>query len=111
VSLVTLGALAMPFCFFSLGRIVNWLILVQIASQFVWQCAGVLLLNRYRPDVAQPFVMWLYPVPALVALALWLYVFFSAPLDGMLFAAGFLATGVLAYTLFARSERARAGLG
>jgi amino acid transporter len=100
VSLVTLGALAVPFCFFSLGQIVNWLILVQIVSQFIWQCAGVILLQRYRPDVPQPFRMWLYPLPAIVALGLWLYVFVSAPLGGMLFAAGFVATGVVAYFAF-----------
>jgi len=102
VSLVTLGALAMPFCFFSLGQIVSWLILVQIVSQFIWQCAGVILLRRYRPDVPQPFVMWLYPVPALIALGLWVYVFVSAPVSGMLFAAGVVAAGVAAYFLFAR---------
>jgi amino acid transporter len=102
VSLVTLGALAIPFCFFSLGQIVSWLILVQIVSQFIWQCAGVILLRRYRPDVPQPFVMWLYPVPALVALGLWIYVFVSAPVSGMLFAVGVVAAGVAAYFLFAR---------
>ena len=100
VSLVTLGALAVPFCFFSLGQIVNWLILVQIVSQFIWQCAGVILLRRYRPDVPQPFVMWLYPLPALVALALWIYVFVSAPIGGMIFAGGVVAAGVAAYFLF-----------
>ena len=102
VSLVTLGALAIPFCFFSLGQIVSWLILVQIVSQFIWQCAAVILLRRYRPDVPQPFVMWLYPVPALVALGLWIYVFVSAPVSGMLFAVGVVAAGVAAYFLFAR---------
>jgi amino acid transporter len=100
VSLVTLGALAIPFCFFSLGQIVSWLILVQIVSQFVWQCAGVILLRRYRRDVAQPFVMWLYPLPAVVALALWIYVFVSAPLSGVLFAAGFVLAGVAAFYVF-----------
>jgi len=99
---VTLGALAIPFCFFSLGQIVSWLILVQIVSQFIWQCAGVILLRRYRPDVPQPFVMWLYPVPALVALGLWIYVFVSAPVSGMLFALGFVGVGTAAYALFAR---------
>lgn len=102
VSLLTLGALAVPFCFFSLGQIVSWLILVQIVSQFVWQCAGVILLRRYRRDIPQPFVMWLYPVPALVALTLWSYVFLSAPPSGMLFAIGFVATGVVAYAAFDR---------
>jgi amino acid transporter len=103
VSLLTIGALTIPFCFFSLGQIVGWLILVQIVSQFIWQCAGVMLLRRYRPDLAQPFVMWLYPAPALVALALWIYVFVSAPLAGMLFALGFAASGVAAYFSFARA--------
>jgi amino acid transporter len=110
ISLVTLGALAVPFCFFSLGQIVNWLILVQIVSQFIWQCAGVILLQRYRPDVPQPFRMWLYPLPALVALGLWLYVFVSAPASGMLFAVGFVAVGVAAYLIFANKAGPRPGL-
>src|SRR6185369_8432774 len=66
-------------------QLVNWLIQVQILLQFVWQCAAVILLRRYRPDIAKPFRMWLYPLPALVSLAMWLYIFFSAPLSGMIF--------------------------
>jgi len=107
VSLVTLGAMAIPFCFFTLGQIVNWLILVQIVSQFIWQCAGVILLHRYRTDVSQPFRMWLYPIPAVVALVLWTYVFLSAPASGVLFALGFVATGVIAYFMFAAASARR----
>src|SRR5206468_3003259 len=62
VSLLVLGAVAIPFCFFSIGSLVNWLILVQIITQFVWQAAGVILLSRYRKDIGQPFRMWLYPI-------------------------------------------------
>jgi hypothetical protein len=62
VSLVTIGAVTIPFCFFSLGQLVNWLIQVQILLQFVWQCAAVMLLRRYRPDIPKPFKMWLYPL-------------------------------------------------
>ena len=102
VSLVTIGVSAVPFCFLSLGQIINWLVLLQIVSQFVWQCAGVILLRRYREDVPQPFVMWLYPAPALVALALWIYVFVSAPVSGMLFAVGVTAAGVACYFAFDR---------
>jgi amino acid transporter len=104
VSLVTLGALSLPFCFFSLGQIVNWLILVQILSQFIWQCAGVMLLRRYRRDVPQPFVMWLYPLPALVALGLWIYVFLSAPLGGIAFAAAFVLAGLGSYLVWIRRQ-------
>jgi amino acid transporter len=100
VSLLTIGAIAIPFCFFSLGQLVNWLIQVQILLQFVWQCAAVMLLRRYRPDIAKPFRMWLYPLPALVSLAMWLYIFFAAPLSGMIFSVAFFAAAVAAYFVF-----------
>ena len=100
VSLLTIGAVTIPFCFFSLGQLVNWLIQVQILLQFVWQCAAVILLRRYRPDIPKPFRMWLYPLPALVSLAMWLAIFLSAPAAGMLFSVAFLAAAVLAYVVF-----------
>ena len=102
VSLLTIGLVALPFCFFSLGQLVSWLIQVQILLQFVWQCAAVILLRRYRPDIVKPFRMWLYPLPALVSLAMWIAIFFSAPPAGMLFSVGFLAAAVVAYAVFDR---------
>ena len=113
VSLLTIGAVALPFCFFSLGQLVSWLIQVQILLQFVWQCAAVMLLRRCRPDIAKPFRMWLYPVPALVSLGMWLYIFVSSPLPGIVFAAVFLGVAVTAYYLFQRraSDDDSAALG
>jgi amino acid transporter len=89
-----------PFCFFTLGQLVSWLLLVQILLQFIWQCAGVILLRRYRRDIAKPFRMWLYPVPAIVSLAMWLYIFATAPMAGILFSAAFLAAAIGAYGIF-----------
>ena len=105
VSLLTIGAVSLPFCFFSLGQLVNWLMQVQILTIFVWQCAGVLLLRRYRRDLRQPFTMWLYPIPALVALAMWIYVYATGPTAGITFSIGFLATSVALYFVFARTDR------
>ena len=100
VSLLTIGLVAIPFCFFTLGQLVSWLIQVQILLQFIWQCGAVILLRRYRPDVPKPFRMWFYPLPALVSLAMWVYIFLSAPAAGMLFSAAFLAAAVTAYFVF-----------
>jgi len=105
VSLLTICAVALPFCFFTLGQLVSWLIQVQILMQFVWQCAAVILLRRCRTDVAKPFRMWLYPAPALVSLAMWLYIFFTASAAGMAFSFAFLATAVAAFFLFDRQKR------
>jgi hypothetical protein len=92
----------MPFCFFSLGQLVTWLIQVQIMMQFVWQCGAVILLRRYRPDIVKPFRMWLYPLPALISLTMWIYIFVSAPTAGVLFSAAFFAAAVAAYAVFVR---------
>jgi amino acid transporter len=105
VSLLTIGAVSLPFCFFTLGQLVNWLMQVQILTIFVWQCAGVLLLRRYRRDLPQPFTMWLYPMPALVALAMWVYVYATGPTAGITFSAGFLAGALALYFFFRLKDR------
>ncbi len=107
VSLVVITLISIPFCFFTLGQLVSWLIQVQILLRFIWQCAAVILLRRYRPDVPQPFTMWLYPFPALLSLTLWLYIFFSGPREGIVFSFAFLAAAVVAYFVFARGSASR----
>jgi hypothetical protein len=46
--------------------------------------------------------MWLYPLPALISLAMWLYIFVSAPAAGIIFSVAFLALAVAAYFIFQR---------
>ena len=65
------------------------MIQVQILLRFIWQCAAVILLRRYRPDIPQPFTMWLYPWPAILSGALWLFIFFTGPWEGIVFSFGF----------------------
>jgi amino acid transporter len=100
VSLLTVGLLAVPFCFFSLGKLATWLIQVQILLCFLWQCAGVILLRRHRKDLPQPFVMWLYPIPALLSGALWLYIFIAGPREGILFSFAYLVASIAAFVVF-----------
>jgi amino acid transporter len=111
VSLLVIGLVSIPFCFFTLGQLVNWLMQVQILLRFIWQCAGVILLWEYRKDIPQPFKMWLYPLPAIVSGALLIYIFFSGPIEGMSVSVLVLLAGVGAYFLFLRtaSGQRRAG--
>jgi amino acid transporter len=104
VSLITLGIISLPFCFYTLGQLVSWLIQVQILLRFIWQCAGVILLYQLRKDIAQPFKMWLYPLPALVSLALWLYIFLTGPAEGIVFSVLFLLASIVAYYVFERVQ-------
>jgi amino acid transporter len=104
LSLATIAIVSIPFCFFSIGQLMSWLIQVQILLRFIWQCAAVVLLRRYRPDIPQPFTMWLYPWPAILSGGLWLLIFFTGPWEGILFSFGFLLAGLAAYQFFRRGR-------
>jgi amino acid transporter len=97
LSLAMIAALSIPFCFFTLGQIVSWLIQVQVLLCFIWQCAAVVLIRRYRSDIPQSFTMWLYPWPAVLSGALWLFIFFTGPWEGIVFSVAFLLAGVASY--------------
>jgi APA family basic amino acid/polyamine antiporter len=79
VSLLVMGGIAMLFCFFKLADVVAALVVIRIAIQFLAQIIGLLILRATRPDVPRPFKMWLYPVPALIAIIGFLYVVFMRP--------------------------------
>jgi len=102
LSLATIAIVSLPFCFFTLGQLVSWLIQVQVLLYFIWQCAAVILIRRYRPDIPQPFTMWLYPLPAIVSGALWLFIFLTGPWEGIVFSVAFLVVGIAAYAVWAR---------
>jgi amino acid transporter len=105
VSLLVIGAVSIPFCFFTLGQLVSWLIQVQILLRFIWQCAAVVLLRKYRPDIPQPFTMWLYPVPAYLSGLMWMYIFFTGPWQGIAFSVVFLGITLVAYQAFLKGQR------
>ena len=103
VSLLTVGLVSVPFCFFSLGQLATWTVQVQVLLCFIWQCAGAILLHRYRKDIPQPFTMWLYPLPAVASLVLWLYIFFSGAKEGVLFSFAYLLVAVAAFAVFKKA--------
>ena len=103
VSLLTVGLVSVPFCFFSLGQLATWTVQVQVLLCFIWQCAGAILLHRYRKDIPQPFTMWLYPLPAVASFVLWLYIFFSGAKEGVLFSFGYLLVAVAAFAVFKKA--------
>lgn len=102
VSLVTLGLLSTVFCFFDLSSIIQALVVIQILIQIIGQIVGLTLIRRYRPDIQRPFEMWLYPLPSIVALVLWLLVLFSTGTHIVLLGLAVLIGGIALYLLRAR---------
>jgi amino acid transporter len=101
VSLLVLGALSIAAGLFPLGTVIDALIVTRIVVQFMGQAAGLMLLRRRAPDLPRPYRMWLYPVPALVALLGWAFVFATTQPRVILFGVGVLALGCLAFLLTA----------
>jgi amino acid transporter len=100
VSLLVLGALSIVAGFFSLGTVIDAMIVTRILVQFMGQVFGLMLLRRNAPDMPRPYRMWLYPVPALVSLLGWIFLFATTQLEVMLFGVGMLVLGGVAFLLW-----------
>jgi amino acid transporter len=100
ISLLVLGAISIVAGFFSLDTVIDALIVTRILVQFMGQVVGLMLLRRKAPDMPRPYRMWLYPVPALVALLGWIFVFATTQIQVILFGVGVLAMGCVAFLLW-----------
>ena len=103
VSLVTIGLLALPACFLSLGDVINALTAGLVIIQSIAQLGAVVLL-RVR-GIRAPYRMWLFPLPLLLALGGWIYIFCSAGTNAIVFGCVTLAAGVVVYVVRARFAR------
>jgi len=97
VSLLAVGGAGILFAFlFRLGDVIKALIAIRVLVQFVSQAIGLMLLRRSGRQHF-PFRMWLYPLPALLALIGWLWVFFSSGKFFIALGSGVLLAGVATY--------------
>ena len=77
----------------------------RILIQFIGHTIALFLIRARRPDIERPFNMWLYPLPALVSLGGYLYVFSSLGLKFIGFGFLTLALGTVVYLVVARRQR------
>ncbi len=97
VSLVVLGVLSIVAGFVSLGMVIDALITTRILVQFIGQIGAVTLLRRRAPHMPRPYRMWLYPMPSLVALVGWIFVFATTPPTVVAFGLGALLLGLVCF--------------
>ncbi len=97
VSLVVLGVISIVAGLVSLGTVIDALITMRILVQFIGQIGAVTLLRRRAPDMPRPYRMWLYPLPSLVALLGWIFIFATTPPLVIAFGLVALLLGVLCF--------------
>ena len=104
ISLLVVGVVSIVCSFFSLGVVIDALITTRILVQFIAQIGAVSLLRRQKGDRAT-YRMWLYPLPSLLALAGWIFVFATSDVRVILFGLGTLLLGVVVFMAWSRHAR------
>jgi len=101
ISLLALGVVAAAFCFLRLRDAIAALVVIRILLQFLVQAVGLIVLRSTRPDMPRPFRMWLYPLPALAAIAGFLFILFNRvnAWKEVRYAAVILLTGLAIYMI------------
>jgi APA family basic amino acid/polyamine antiporter len=107
VALLALGGMGLLFCFFSLADVISALVVIRILLQFLLQAVGVIVLRVRRPEMPRPFRMWLYPIPALLAMLGFTYIVVKRhdSLKEIRYAAVILIIGLIIYMVRAWRNR------
>jgi len=100
VSLLLVGGLSIAFSFVDLSTLIDALLTTRILVQFIGQIGAVILLRRLKPAAERPFRMWFYPLPALIALAGWIFLFWTTEWKLKIGALGSLALGGLCFLVW-----------
>ncbi len=103
VSLVTLGLLALPASLLPLDVVIAALTAGIVLVQGVAQIVALAVVRTAKRDA--PFRVPLYPLPALIALAGWLFLFASTGAAPIAFGIGTLCAGAIVYLVRARVAR------
>ena len=105
VSLIVMGVISILCSFVSLGLVIDALITTRILVQFIGQIFAVMLLRERAPEMPRPYRIWLYPIPNLVALAGWIFIFATSDLNVILFGLGSLLLGVVFFLIWSKVTR------
>jgi len=102
VSLLVIGVVAIICSFFSLGIVIDVLIATRIIVQFAGQIFAVALLRKNSPRMERPYRIWLYPLPSLIALAGWMFIYLTLDREIIIFSLAALAAGAVSFLAWSR---------
>jgi fructoselysine transporter len=105
VSLLVLAGLAFLFSIsLKLKQAITGILAMRLLVQFIGQAVGVMLLRKRRGTQGLPFKMWLYPLPAVLTMMGWAWLFWQTGATRK-WGLAEIALGALAYLIRAREMR------
>ncbi|MGK3206169.1 APC family permease [Amycolatopsis sp. MEPSY49] len=102
---LTMGAITILGSLFTLTTVINAAVATLVIIQSLAQVAAIVVLRRRQPELRRPYRQWLYPVPTLIALVGWVYIYISADWLSIGLSVGWIVLGALAYLVYAKAER------
>jgi amino acid transporter len=101
---ITMGAITIIGSLFTLTTVINAAVATLVIIQSLAQVAAIVVLRRRQPDLPRPYKQWLYPLPTIVALVGWVYIYVSASWLSIGLSLGWIAIGAVAYLIYAKTE-------
>src|SRR5262249_23135075 len=104
-SLLLIGGLGAIACLAELKTVIDALVASRIPIQFIGQIVTVFYLRSQWKERPTSFLMPFFPLPALVALAGWLFVFATSERLVIVYSVGTLVAGVVTFCLWDLAAR------
>lgn len=106
IALLTMGAVTAAGTFFDLTEVINMLLTAIILVQSIAQVVALITLRRREPGLHRPYRQWLYPVPCIIALLGWIYVYVSASTLSLVLSGAWIIAGLVVFLVWARVNAA-----
>jgi amino acid transporter len=100
VSLLMIGIISIACSALSLGMVIDALITTRILIQFIGQIVALTLLRKHAPNMPRPFRVWLYPIPNIIALFGWIFLFATSEPLVIAFGLGTLLLGIAVFFIW-----------
>src|SRR3954466_15125628 len=101
---LTMGVITIIGSLFTLTTIINAAVATLLLIQSLAQVAAIIVLRRRQPNLVRPYRQWLYPVPTIIALVGWIYIYLSGTWLSIGLSVGWIAIGSVAFLIYARAE-------
>lgn len=108
VSLVFITVISVICSYFDLMSVIDYLLITRIIVQFGGQTVGLMRLRKTRSEMERPYRMPLSPLPCLLALAGWAFVFFTYDAKTQVYGLGMLALGMVVYWMWSGMRKVEA---
>ena len=104
-SLIILASVAFVFSLlFKMKEVITAIIVMRIIIQFIGQSIGLMLLHYKKKDLHLPYRMLFFPIPPIIGIIVWAFIFFSAEWEFIAGAITFIFIGILLFLFLSKQK-------